>query len=66
MFKIIIFFSLAIPTFAHAYLGPALGGGAVVATVGLIISIFALIFGILWFPIKRYLKKRRNVQQEKK
>ena len=36
------------------------------STLGIIIAIFAALFGILWFPIKRFLKKRRNTKQEKK
>ena len=43
---------------SHAYLGPGIGGGVIAATIGIIVAIFAAIFGLLWFPIKRFLKKR--------
>ena len=66
MFKLVIFFIFIIPSFAHAYLGPGVGGGIIAATIGVVVAIFAAIFGILWFPIKRFLKKRRNAKQEKK
>tara|TARA_Y100000590_G_C15569462_1_gene957989 strand:+ start:755 stop:961 length:207 start_codon:yes stop_codon:yes gene_type:complete len=45
---------------AIAYLGPGVGVGILAATVGIIIAIFAAIFGIIYFPIKRLLKKRKE------
>ena len=45
---------------AYAYLGPGMGAGVIAATVGIIVAIFAAIFGILWFPIKRFLKKLKE------
>ena len=45
---------------AHAYIGPGMGGGFIAATIGVIVAIFAAIFGILWFPIKRFLKNRKQ------
>ena len=50
----------------YAYIGPGMSGGLLAATVGIVVAIFAAIFGILWFPIKRFLKKRKNTKQEKK
>ncbi len=52
---------------ANAYIGPGMAGGVVAATIGIIIAIFSLIFGILWFPIKRYLnsKKKKNENNKK-
>ena len=38
---------------AYAYIGPGMGGGIILATIGIVIAIFAAIFGIIWFPIKR-------------
>ena len=66
MFKLVTFFTFIIPSLAHAYLGPGVGGGAIVAAIGIVVAIFAGIFGILWFPIKRFLKKRKSEKQEKK
>jgi len=65
MYKFIILFFLILPSFAHAYLGPGLGGGVIAATIGIIVAIFAAIFGILWFPFKRFLKKRKDLKEEK-
>ena len=66
MFKLVTLFTFLIPSLAHAYLGPGVSGGIIAATIGVIVAIFAAIFGILWFPIKRFLKKRRNAKQGKK
>ena len=44
-----------------------MAGGVIAATIGIILVIFSLIFGILWFPIKRYLnsKKKKNENNKK-
>ena len=61
MYKlIIVLIFLFIPGYSFAYLGPGMGGGIIAATIGIIVAIFAAIFGILWFPIKRLINKRKN------
>ena len=62
MYKIIfvLTFFLILENTSYAYLGPGIGGGIIAATLGIIIAIFAALFGILWFPIKRFLKKRKE------
>lgn len=54
-----LFFSL-INTSSFAYLGPGIGGGLVAATIGIIFAICIALFGLIWFPIKRFLKKRKE------
>ena len=51
---------LAISPYTYAYLGPGIGGGALAATLGIIIALFAAIFGLIWFPLKRFFKKRKE------
>tara|TARA_Y100001958_G_C21051612_1_gene417569 strand:+ start:542 stop:760 length:219 start_codon:yes stop_codon:yes gene_type:complete len=62
MFKLIyicfVFWFIAFPAFG--YLGPGLGGGVIAATMGIIVAIFAALFGLIWFPLKRLLKKRKE------
>ena len=62
MYRIIIIllflFIFEVPS--YSYLGPGLGGGIVAATLGIILAIFAAIFGIIWFPLKRYLNKKKE------
>lgn len=53
------------PSNAFAYLGPGLGGGVVIATLGLLFVIIAGIFGILWFPLKKlFMKFKKSKKNE--
>ena len=45
---------------SFAYLGPGIGGGIIAATIGVIIAIFAAFFGLRWFPVKRFIKKKKE------
>ena len=60
---IFIFFSFV--SVAYAYLGPGIGGGIIAATLGVVIAIFAAISGLIWFPLKRFLKRRKEKKIEK-
>tara|TARA_X000001036_G_scaffold427932_1_gene457133 strand:- start:247 stop:474 length:228 start_codon:yes stop_codon:yes gene_type:complete len=65
MFKLNLLLVLILfPNISYAYLGPGMGGGFIAATIGIIIAIFAMIFGILWFPIKRFFNKNKKDQEE--
>lgn len=44
---------------AQAYLGPGLGAGTIGAIFGVIGAFLLGIFGVLYYPIKRMLKKRK-------
>jgi len=61
--KTIVLFLLSV-SIAHAYLGPGIGGGVIAATVGIIIAIFASIFDLIWFPVKRFLNKKKDKKKE--
>ena len=54
-----------ISTYSFAYLGPGIGGGIIAATTGVIVAIFAALFGLIWFPVKRLLKKRKESKENK-
>ena len=45
---------------AHAYVGPGLGLGTLGVVVGIIGSVLLAIFAVVWYPLKRVLKKRRQ------
>ena len=49
---------------ASAYIGPGLGLGLIGAILGLIFSFFVLLFAILWFPLKKILKKNKNIKKK--
>ena len=63
IFLFLFFASISSP--AEAYIGPGMAGGVIVAILGLLVAIFAGIFGILWFPIKRFLKKQSKKKTNK-
>jgi hypothetical protein len=68
MFKLVfssIIFCL-ITTSSFAYLGPGVGLGVIAATIGIIIAIFAALFGLIWFPLKRLLKIIKKKRHNKK
>ena len=65
MYKLIfssIIFCL-ISTSSFAYLGPGVGGGVIAATIGVVLAIIAALFGLIWFPVKRLLKKRKEKKE---
>ncbi len=64
MLSILSFSVLAIlallPINAEAYVGPGLGAGATGVVIGVLTSIFLALTAIIWYPIKRILKKKRE------
>ena len=61
MNKSILFFSLFLISLpSYAYIGPGMGGGVIAAIVGFFAAILLGLWGILYYPIKRALKKRKD------
>jgi Na+-driven multidrug efflux pump len=59
--KSILLLSLFLISFpSYAYLGPGMGGGAIAAIIGFFAAILLGLWGILYYPIKRSLKKRKE------
>tara|TARA_B100000212_G_C27297433_1_gene499939 strand:- start:9 stop:218 length:210 start_codon:yes stop_codon:yes gene_type:complete len=42
-----------------AYLGPGMGGGVIAAIFGIFAAFFLGLWGILYYPIKRALRKKK-------
>lgn len=42
------------------YIGPGMGGGVIAAIFGIIAAFFLGLFGIIYYPIKRFIKKRNQ------
>lgn len=51
--------ALCTATPVHAYIGPGAGLGAIAVTVALGLGIIFLVFGLVWYPLKRALKKNK-------
>ena len=61
MNKSILFISLFIISLpSYAYIGPGMGGGVIVAIIGIFTAFFLALWGILYYPIKRALKNRKD------
>jgi hypothetical protein len=52
--------SMAYSIDAFAYLGPGLGVGALAAVLGVAGGILMLIVGVVWYPIKRVIRRFRE------
>ncbi len=46
---------------AHAYIGPGLGAGTLAVVSGVILSLCLALFALLWYPLKRLLRRRGRV-----
>ena len=59
VFKVSIITLLALTSPAQAYIGPGMGGGAIAVVFGILAAIFMAIFGFIYYPVKRWLKRRK-------
>ncbi len=48
------------PVSLYAYVGPGMGGGVLAAFFGIVGAILLAIFGVIYYPIKRAIKKSRD------
>ena len=65
MNKSILFLSLFLISLpSYAYIGPGMGGGVIAAIVGFFAAILLGLWGILYYPIKRALKKRKDNKRD--
>ena len=60
--KIVILLILIVllPVSANAYIGPGMGAGALATVIGVITSLFLAIVAIVYYPIKRLIKKLKS------
>lgn len=63
---ILSLFLFLIPFPSYAYIGPGMGGGAIAAIVGFFAAILLALWGILYYPIKRALKNRKDKKMASK
>ena len=51
---------------SYAYVGPGMGGGAIAAIICFFAAILLGLWGILYYPIKRALKNRKDKKKSLK
>ena len=61
----VIIFLIVPATSALGYVGPGLGTGAIATVLGVIFAIFLSLFSIVWYPIKRLIKKNKDRKARK-
>lgn len=52
--------ALTLGTPAQAYIGPGAGLGAIMVTVALVLGVLLLLFGFVWYPLRRMMRKRKE------
>jgi hypothetical protein len=57
---------LLCPLVAYAYIGPGLGLGTIGVVLGTLGAIILAIFAILWYPLKRLIRRKRSNKESKK
>ena len=61
-FALLILASLLVPSPAFAYIGPGVAAGAIASALGVLGSIVLGIFAVIYYPIKRVLKRRKKTK----
>lgn len=54
---------VGIPDTAQAYVGPGLGAGAIGAVLGVLGAVLLAIFSLIYYPLKRAMRKRKVAGQ---
>ncbi len=54
----VFIFLISLPS--YAYIGPGMGGGVIAVVFGFLAAIFLSLFAIIYYPIKRALKNKKN------
>lgn len=67
--RLILCFAVSLliaPPPAQAYIGPGAGAGTIAVVLGILASIVMAFFGVLWYPAKRLLNKRKRAREKTK
>lgn len=51
---------IAIANNSYAYIGPGVGMGFIITIISILFGLLVIIFGLVWFPIKRYLDRKKT------
>ena len=61
MHRLVFYIVILLPLISHAYIGPGMAGGLIAAIFGIILAIIIAFIGILYYPIKRFFKKKKII-----
>lgn len=50
---------------AAAYVGPGAGAGVIAVVIGVISSVVLAVVGIVWYPLKRMLRRRKEAAESR-
>lgn len=56
---------ILLPETAAAYIGPGAGLGAIGTLIALVGAVFLAVVGLVWYPVKRMLKKKKPGSESK-
>jgi preprotein translocase subunit SecF len=59
-----VVFVILSPVYAMAYVGPGLGAGTIGVILGIVGSLFIALFAIIWYPLKRLFKKKKESKHQ--
>lgn len=65
LFYFLYFYFVCSLDSAIAYIGPGMAGGIIAGTIGIIVALVIGLIGILYFPIKRLLRKTTKKTKKK-
>jgi len=63
--SVIFMLVFLIPAISFGYVGPGLGAGTIGVILGAIIAVFLALFAVIWYPIKRLIKKIRGPKKQR-
>ena len=61
---ILVLIAIITPQICFAYVGPGLAGSTILMVLGLVASLFLAILAVVYYPIKRLLKKNKKKQKK--
>ena len=62
-YKFAVLFLILFSLQSEAYLGPGMSTGVLATIIGIFTSILLLVFSIVYYPIKRALKRRKELKR---
>lgn len=59
-----IILTFGAPISASAYIGPGMGTGFILAAFGIVATFFAILFAVIYYPIKRFFRTKKDQKRD--